>query len=527
MIEIQCTSCQTRYRIDERILPDDTPTFKCSRCGHVFSAEPRQRAPRPADVEDARGPAAKPLSRPAAEAAAGVSPSAARPSAPKAPPRPQPQGRPLTPAAAAAAQAAAAQAAASQAAASQAAASQAAASQAAASQAAASQAAAAQAAAAQAAAVQAAAVQAAATQAAAAQAAAAQAAAAKARPASVPGRGAPVLTSPPAPPIEQEPENVADLQAHQEEPVPAWRDSSELLDTRFGGAPTDEAEKQGENLAFNFSDEPRTPEVAAHSYAEDKWEVGSTEAPPLPPPRSKHRIRISDIDADLEDPSLDRMLTRSTETNFERIRPEEVSVEAHDLEADLRGRSYKLHSAGYFIGLFALMVFVFGIITVVIQSAPIASAGLLSVLPIVGEGLTPPISAAQRVALSQVQAQYAKLKGDQMALVISGTAQNLTSGTLGAVRIEAALTASSPQPLRTEAVYCGNSLSSKMLGEMTPHEIEFFEKLDAPKSFTLGPQATAPFVIVFIAPPAGADHFQLRVVSADSAAEPPPATEGG
>src|SRR5258708_12305002 len=40
MIEIQCTSCHTRYRIDERVLPDDTPSFKCSRCGHVFNAAP-------------------------------------------------------------------------------------------------------------------------------------------------------------------------------------------------------------------------------------------------------------------------------------------------------------------------------------------------------------------------------------------------------------------------------------------------------------------------------------------------------
>ena len=40
MIEIQCTSCHTRYRIDERVLPEDTPTFKCSRCGHVFNADP-------------------------------------------------------------------------------------------------------------------------------------------------------------------------------------------------------------------------------------------------------------------------------------------------------------------------------------------------------------------------------------------------------------------------------------------------------------------------------------------------------
>jgi len=54
MIEIQCTSCHTRYRIDERVLPDDTPTFKCSRCGHVFNADPvsaKARKPAPPAAE--------------------------------------------------------------------------------------------------------------------------------------------------------------------------------------------------------------------------------------------------------------------------------------------------------------------------------------------------------------------------------------------------------------------------------------------------------------------------------------------
>lgn len=46
MIEVQCSSCHTRYRIDEQVLPEGTPTFKCSRCGHVFSLEPRnEKAP--------------------------------------------------------------------------------------------------------------------------------------------------------------------------------------------------------------------------------------------------------------------------------------------------------------------------------------------------------------------------------------------------------------------------------------------------------------------------------------------------
>src|SRR5258705_8516107 len=60
MIEIQCTSCHTRYRIDERVLPDDTPTFKFSRCGHVFNADPipaKHRNPAPTAAEADSQPA--------------------------------------------------------------------------------------------------------------------------------------------------------------------------------------------------------------------------------------------------------------------------------------------------------------------------------------------------------------------------------------------------------------------------------------------------------------------------------------
>jgi len=503
MIEIQCTSCQTRYRIDEAILPDDTPTFKCSRCGHVFSAEPRGMPPWRAGAEGARGPAV-----PAAASAAERPP----PRAPQAPPRPAPD-----PAAVAAARAAVAR--------------------------------------------------------------ARQAEAAAAR----------GTTPPPPTTYAEEPARARAPRAQAQGPSPeppaeppaespsVGRDIGGLLRRRFGGVPADEpgipaqasipakvnipakpnipaegtvlAEASiqvvgisipvvesgippgeavpGENLAFDFNDERRGPDPSFHTQAEARWEVGDADAVPPPPSRPKPRIRISDIDEDLEPPNLNQASSLDAEQEFARIRPEDISVEAHSLEAELRGRSYKLHSAGYFIGLFALVILGFGILTVVIQSAPIASAGLLSALPVVGHGLEPPISPARRVALGQVQAQYARLKSSQTALVISGTVENLTSGTLGAVRIEAALTASNPGPLRSQAVYCGNSLSSKMIGEMTPHEIEFFEKLEAPKSFTLAPQATAPFVIVFIEPPAGAGHFQLRVLSADPAAAPPPATEGG
>jgi predicted Zn finger-like uncharacterized protein len=437
MIEIQCTSCQTRYRIDERILPDDTPTFKCSRCGHVFSAEPRQKAPRRAGAERARAEAASAEPAVSAKADAGATAPPASPSADAS--------------------------------------------------------------------------------------------------AATPSATRQAAPSPQPPPAEPQP-----AQAPRQEPQKVRDATQELLQRRFGNLSESEDDRPGENLSFDFNDEPGSEEAPAQGYPEERWEVGDTGLPPAPPPRPKPRIRISDIDDDLvaSDAGLDRPFARrrghdepldaDEEQDFERIRPEEVSAQAHQLEAELRSRAYKVHSAGYFLGLFAMVVVGFGLVTMVIQSAPIVSAGLLSALPIVGAGLEPPISPAQRVALAGVQAQYVKLKGNQPALVVSGTAENLTTAALGAVQIEAALTASGAAPLRTQAVYCGNSVTPKALAEMTPHEIEFFEKLDAPKNFTLAPQATTPFVIVFIAPPAGAAHFQLRIVRADPAAAPPaPASEGG
>ncbi len=491
MIEIQCTSCQTRYRIDERILPEDTPTFKCSRCGHVFSAEPRQKASRRASAESARGAAMakSAASAPpgAADADADAAASLSTPVAPEAaqPPSP-PEPRPAAPAAA--------------------------------------------------------------------EAPAAPALTRRPRQAGAAGRRAAAEPSraaandagdeprtpgedPEAP--REDPGQDFHAQDPQQDPQQDPRyDTRELLQRRFAEIVGDQADKPGKNLAFDFNDEPQSSDAASHRYTEERWEVGDADLPPAPPPRRpKRHIRISDIDDDLDSDALDRNFGRNQvgdrvldrdDDDFERIRPDEVSAEAHRLEADLRGRSYKLHSAGYFIGLFALVVFAFGIVTIVIQSAPIASAGLLSALPIVGAGLEPPVSPAQRVALGGVEGRYVNLKGNQPALVISGTAENLTSKPLGAVQIEAALTASGAEPLRSQSVYCGNNLTPKMLGEMTPREIEFFERLDAPKSFTLAPQASAPFVIVFIAPPAGASHFQLRIVRADPAAVAPVAsTEGG
>ena len=510
MIEIQCTSCQTRYRIDERILPEDTPTFKCSRCGHVFSAEPRQKAARRPGAPGTRPSAAKPAPGESAAhppADAPGAPSAAAASAPAS--APTAANEPIDVAAPSISSTATHQA----------------------------------------------------TGPVPPEPSIARQSASEVRHdesaeigSPAPDAVEPDISVPPGPtPLASEPSAPAAAdraaaqtpqarprderaQPRRPEPETPGYDTRDLLRRRFGNVPADEAERQGENLTFDFHDEP-PPEARERDHRE-KWEVGEgvrdDDAVAGQTSRPRRRISIADMDEALERPArLDSALVRPPAADrrgaqdFDRIRPEEASADARRLEEELRGRPYAPHSAGYFIGLFALVVLGFGLITMVIQSAPLASAGLLSTLPIVGAGLEPPISPARRVALSGVQAQYTALKGDRSALVISGNAENLTGGTLGAVQIVAALTGADSARLRTQAVYCGNNLSASLLREMTPREIEFFEKLDAPKNFTLAPQASAPFVIVFVEPPAGASRFQLQVIRAEPAAAPTAAAQSG
>ena len=85
------------------------------------------------------------------------------------------------------------------------------------------------------------------------------------------------------------------------------------------------------------------------------------------------------------------------------------------------------------------------------------------------------------VALHDVRSEYYTLKGGHVALVISGDAQNVGTRPLHLVEIDADLIGDGAHPIASQSVDCGNELSAKMLGEMTPREIEFSQGLSPQK----------------------------------------------
>lgn len=439
IIEIQCTSCHTRYRIDEQVLPEGAPTFKCSRCGHVFTLEPRAERAAAAQASSSREPEPPRTGRSASSerAATPPEPAVARQPPPDAEPRwvtgiEQPS---------------------------------------------------------------------------------APAAQSKVDPAAPRSAGSERLEGS-APP--------AARQAEPGNPPPAGQRPStdDLMSRPIRATPSEEKPSPGNNPTFEFHDEQRkfddTATVAADDDLDDAnhWSVGDDAAFDAPAKPGHPAAAPMEAQFATAEPSAEprrrapRRTRKARESETEFIDEADAPVYNHNVT----------HSARFMLGLMLLVALGYCAVTAVVRSAPAAAAQALSLMPLIGDRFVMPITPARLVALRAVHADYLRTKGGHHALVITGIAENVGVNPLHTVRIAVDLRDSAQRPLADRSIYCGNTLSAAMVAQMTPHEIDFFQKLDPPKTFALQPAATAPFVVVFVDPPDKAARFAVMVASAIAAA---------
>ncbi len=83
------------------------------------------------------------------------------------------------------------------------------------------------------------------------------------------------------------------------------------------------------------------------------------------------------------------------------------------------------HASGVFLALFFFVAIVFLGASALICDEPVASARILSGAPRIGDYFARPIVPAMLVTLHDVRSEYYSLKGGHVALVITGTAQNV------------------------------------------------------------------------------------------------------
>jgi predicted Zn finger-like uncharacterized protein len=468
MIEVQCTSCHTRYRLDEQVLPEGLPTFKCSRCGHVFTFEPRKSR------LDGRSESAASKLAIAAESSGYSSAHGAR----------LPDGKePSLDAAVGVARAGPSSSSQDSLAAGAAGASD------------------------------------------------------------ISGRS---LADPDSPRFQSESAKDEALVGERQQAVPhdpetprPPRDEPDSAEATRGAQPPlppqlrakqdenfhsrlltgkDPDVVSGENLSFDFADEEPAPDQArlarrgrrqgpttqAADRDSARWEVGDDESTPAVE-RSRDGMQFK---AEMPRRSRRQMRADDPEAQFSN---DDAFIDAEEEPVYHRA---KTHSARFFLLLIFLAGAGFGALTLFIHNAPSRASAVLSYLPVIGDRFVTPATPAKLVALRDVNAVYQHGKEGQNTLVISGTAENVGTASLRLVQLTAALRDAQRRALASQAVYCGNSVSTGMIGQMTPHEIEFFQKLEPAGTFALEPSATCRFVAVFMNPPGAARDYDVSVSQA-------------
>ncbi len=268
----------------------------------------------------------------------------------------------------------------------------------------------------------------------------------------------------------------------------------------------DEESRTPENLSFDFSDDGeqhhlgQAPEPDAPDDRYDQWRVGDPETEQLARP--------------IPAPEANRYQARRAAAAQASRRLDRASIAAPEAPEPERVRS-----SGFFLGLFVLVVIGFGALTFVLGISPSFSRGLLAQLPMIGAEFAPEKPPQNVVSLTNVHAEYRQLDGHRRALIVSGRAENRGAEPLHAIQVGVSLVDNQQHPVLSQSVFCGDLVSPKIVSQMTPHELQFFQKLAPPKNFALKSGDSTPFFVMFINPPPGVATFQVSVIKAEPATE--------
>ena len=162
----------------------------------------------------------------------------------------------------------------------------------------------------------------------------------------------------------------------------------------------------------------------------------------------------------------------------------------------------------------ALVAILWANVALYLRNHPAEATTLLSHVPVAGPWLTEDRLLQMRLHLHDVTGTWQKIKDDRAVFIVSGRALNTSPRPLKGVQIESTLLGNGGKVLDTKAIFCGNAMSMKIVGDLSSKEISLLQRLEPPQRFEIGPGEAAAFTVVFMDPPNGMREFTARVVGA-------------
>ncbi len=158
----------------------------------------------------------------------------------------------------------------------------------------------------------------------------------------------------------------------------------------------------------------------------------------------------------------------------------------------------------------AVVLGTYATLTRALFASPQLCDRLLSRVPLIGF-LGDERLMTRKVALSEVSGTYQRIKDGKQVFVITGKAVNTAPMALHDVQIAGKLFGDQGQVLAEKVIFCGKSITIKMLKDMTQPEISILQSIRPMKGFAIEPGESSPFVIVFMDPPRQAAEFTTQV----------------
>lgn len=171
-----------------------------------------------------------------------------------------------------------------------------------------------------------------------------------------------------------------------------------------------------------------------------------------------------------------------------------------------------------FVSLFAILLFVFSLVTMTYQVDPAPLESMIRSIPWYGSAIFESRHFKRRLELDSLASGFQRVLGDQEVVIISGKLLNRNTESVGNVQIETQIYDAEGNPVGKETVYLGNALSSKNIQDMTTREIALLQSLKPQNSYRIEPNRAVPFTIVLPKPNEEVAAFSCRVVSAESTA---------
>jgi predicted Zn finger-like uncharacterized protein len=150
----------------------------------------------------------------------------------------------------------------------------------------------------------------------------------------------------------------------------------------------------------------------------------------------------------------------------------------------------------------------YAVLSIYLYTHPEAMRQALGRVPIIGSRLAETRINPTSVQLTNLEATYQRVQGDQLVFVISGIAINNSPVTVKAVQVEGRAMGEREE---RQVVFAGTA--PRDVQGLSAREIALLQTLEPPKDAALGPGEQATFAVVFVNPPPGLKEFSAEVVA--------------